>query len=158
MAQRVYALRADVEAAESRLAAMRRELDWYQAGLQIFGDASQDPDVEAPLPVPDQPADTQSERERLQAHAAKRHPDRDAREADQDAQSRDGDRRVARARLATRGINGEHHTRSMMAQMHRQGQIKRIDRGRYRLPPEPKTTEGPLAVYVFSVGGVGRMR
>lgn len=141
MAKRASELRAWVEAAEHQLESKRAELVWYEDGLRLFGDGERDPEVEPPLPgfAGDSANEGRNGSERASKPSLRNAILAIMRE--QPTKSRKVESVIAELRRRDwlpGGENGEHHTRSMMAQMHRKGQLRRVDRGRYRLPPEPK--------------------
>jgi len=135
IAKRIGELRTEVDAVETRLAALRAELAWYEDGKRLFGDAPRDPDAEPPLPGLDpEPSPVNGAkptlREAILTIMAER-PNKTWPVESVIAELRQ------REWLPT-GTHAEHRTRSTLAQMHRKGQAKRMDRGRYRLPPAPK--------------------
>jgi hypothetical protein len=131
---RIGELRGAVDAAEQKLAVLRDELTWYEDAKRLFGVAPPDPAVEPGLA---------SESDHLSANGSKptlrqailtimrEHSNKTWRVDSVISELR-------RREWLPVGPNGEHRTRSVLAQMHRKGQVKRMDRGRYRLPPEPK--------------------
>jgi len=134
MAERASALRTDIEDTERRLESLQSELAWYEDGLRLFGDSPPDPEVESPLPgIDPEPTQTSTNGTKPTLRNAilivmREQPNKTRKVETVISELRQRD-------WLPGGVNGEHHARSMMAQMHRKGQIKRIDRGRYRLPP-----------------------
>lgn len=134
--RRIGELRVEAEAAEDHLANVRAELAWYEDAQRLFGDASPNPDVEPSLPgLGDSPGASPNGSKPTLRQAIltvmREQPNKTWK-----VEAVIGELR--RRDWLPAGAHGEHHTRSMMAQMHRKGQAKRIDRGRYRLPPTPK--------------------
>jgi hypothetical protein len=135
--KRISELSDEIDATTQRLTQLRDELQWYEAAKRLFGDAPPDPAVEPSLPG------LGNEAGAARANGAKP----TLREAILTVM-REEPRKTWKvesviSELRQRewlpgGEHGEHRTRSVLAQMHRKGQAKRIDRGRYRLPPEPK--------------------
>lgn len=135
--KRAGELRAEVALTEGHLAKLKAELAWYEDGIRLFGDAPPDPDVAPSFPElasePDTPSangDKPTLRKAILT-VMREHPNRTWKVESVISELRRRD-------WLPGGANGEHRTRSVLAQMHRKGQAKRIDRGRYRLPPEPK--------------------
>lgn len=137
MTKRIGELRADIDATEKRLAMLRDELAWYEAGRRLFGDTPPDPDVEPSLPGMASGSTSSNENGKKptlrQAILA----------VMREEPNKTWKTETVISELRHRGWlpggpNGEHLTRSMLAQMHRKGQARRIDRGRYRLPPDLK--------------------
>lgn len=131
--KRIGQLRDDVDSTEDQLSKLRAELAWYEEAKQLFGDAPPDPDVEPPLPG------ITEERETPSTNGAKP----TLRQAILKVMSDDARKtwkvETVIAELRERGWmpggeHAEHRTRSVLAQMNRKGEIKRMDRGRYRLP------------------------
>jgi hypothetical protein len=137
MARRIGDLRAEVAATETRLSKLQAELAWYQDGEKLFGDAPPDPDVVPALPgLAGEPPARKTNGDKPTLRLAiltvmREHPTKTWKTESVIAE-------LTRRDWLPNGANAEHHARSMLAQMHRKGQAKRIERGRYRLPPEPK--------------------
>jgi hypothetical protein len=135
IAKRIGELRTEVDAVEIRLAALRAELAWYEDGKRLFGDAPRDPDVERPLPGPDnEPARTNGAKPTLREAILTVMRERPTKTWPVESVIAE----LRQREWLPTGDNAEHRTRSTLAQMHRKGQVKRMDRGRYRLPPESK--------------------
>lgn len=136
IAKRIGELRTEVDAAETRMAALRAELAWYEDAKRLFGDAPRDPEVERPLPG-------LGNEEAARANGAKPTLREAILTVMRERPNKTWPVESVIAELRQRdwlptGTHAEHRTRSTLAQMHRKGQAKRMDRGRYRLPPEPK--------------------
>lgn len=137
IAKRIGELRAEVGASEAHLTMLRAELAWYEDAKRLFGDARPDPAVEPSLPgLASEPATASTNGSKPTL-----------RQAILIVMGEDS-RKTWKVEAVISGLrhhgwlpggdNGEHRTRSVLAQMHRKGEVKRIDRGRYRLPPAPK--------------------
>lgn len=138
--QRIGELRAEVATAEEYLATIRAELAWYEHGEKLFGDAPPNPDVVRSFPGLDsepprangtQPIGTKPTLRVAILTVMRERPGKTWPVESVIAELRQRD-------WLPTGTHAEHRTRSTLAQMHRKGQAKRMDRGRYRLPPEPK--------------------
>jgi hypothetical protein len=135
--ENITRLKKTVSVKEDELNGLQAELEWWEKGQELFGRVPGE--ATDPLPI----ADAESE----------------------DAEhSLNGSRPPLRNRILTilgqeprktwkaeqvidemrerdwmpSGDSAEHHVRSMLAQMHRKGQARRMGRGMYRLPPERK--------------------
>ncbi len=137
--QTIRSLQKEVSETEDHLRRLREELEWYERGQQLFGN-SVEPAVER-LPG------IEEEREPGNDMATREGGKPMLRDAILHVLAQEPRKtwktEVVIEELRTRGWlpggkNAEHHTRSKLAEMHRKGQARRVDRGRYRLPPEPK--------------------
>jgi hypothetical protein len=134
---RIGELRGAVDAEEQKLAMLRDELTWYEEAKRLFGNAPRDPAVEPALPgLASQPGGPIANGDKPTLRQAILTIMREQPNKTWAVESVISELR--RRTWLPSGANGEHRTRSVLAQMHRKEQVKRIQRGRYRLPPERK--------------------
>jgi hypothetical protein len=151
IAENISRLRKHVSAKEDELNSLRTELEWWETGQQLFGDVPAEPSDELPL----EPAESQTAngakpplRNRILLILAQE-PRKTWKTDAVIAEMRERD-------WLPGGEHAEHHVRSMLAQMHRKGQARRMGRGQYRLPPERKETSmAEMAANVAAGVGVG---
>lgn len=134
IAEHITEMRKAVSDAEDRLNRLRTELEWWETGQQLFGDsAPTKPAEQLPLPADDPPPTNgamPSLRKRIQIVLGMEPRKSWKTDAVIDE--------LRRREWLPGGDYAEHHVRSMLGQMHRKGQARRMARGLYRLPPEPK--------------------
>ena len=139
IAERITELRKAVSTAEDQLNRLREELEWWEKGQRLF---VLEPEPQEPLPLNE---DADEESAPTSSNGTK--PTlRGAILAVLGQEPRKTWKTEAIiAELQRRdwmpgGEYADHHVRSMVAQMHRKGQARRMGRGMYRLPPDPKET------------------
>jgi hypothetical protein len=133
IAENINRLRKHVSAKEDELNSVRAELEWWETGQQLFGDVPDEPSDELPLEAADEP-DANGAKPPLRSRILMIL-------AQQPRKTWKTDAVIAEMRerdWLPGGEYAEHHVRSMLAQMHRKGQARRMGRGMYRLPPERK--------------------
>jgi hypothetical protein len=133
IAEKIDALRAKVAATTDELERLRTELDWWETGQRLFGAAETDSASarETAQPAASDAADGKPTLRAAILAVLGQEPRKTWKTEAVIAELR-------RRGWLPKGEYAEHHTRSMLAQMHRKGQARRVDRGQYRLPPEPK--------------------
>jgi hypothetical protein len=133
IAENVAELRKRVAATEAELEQLRTQLDWWETGQRLFGDDTEaEPKAEPASTLPEGSSDggRPSLREAVLTVLSQEPVKTWKTEAViEELRKRD---------WLPNGKYGEHHTRSMLAQMHRKGQARRMGRGLYRLPPSAK--------------------
>lgn len=140
IAANISQLQKQVSATEDTLSRLRTELEWWETGRKLFADELSAPSDELPLEVAETASsngDKPPLRNRILAVLGQE-PRKTWRADAVIAELRQRD-------WLPGGENAEHHVRSMLAQMHRKGQARKMGRGTYRLPPEQKDgTSGTL--------------
>jgi len=141
--QKIRSLGKEVDDAEEYLDRLRQELEWYVRGRRLFGDSVQNPATD-PLPGIAEERETSDDTEIVGGEENGKPTLRDAildvlgQEPRKTWQMEAVIEELRRHDWLPGGKNAEHHTRSKLAEMHRKGLARRMDRGRYRLPPGPK--------------------
>lgn len=140
IAANISQLQKQVSTTEDALSRLRTELEWYETGRQLFANEQPEPSAELPLEEPPEVSDGASSngsrpplRNRILAVLGQ-----------EPRKTWKTDAVIAEMRRRDwlpGGNYAEHHVRSMLAQMHRKGQARRMGRGMYRLPPDRK--DGP---------------
>jgi len=133
--EKVAELRGRVSASEDELNRLRTELEWWETGQRLFGDdeGGVTENGAAPAPAPSRGASSGRRPSLRQAILLiLEEGPRKTWKTDQVIAE------LRRREWFPSGENAEHHVRSMLAHMHRKGQARRMARGAYRLPPEPK--------------------
>jgi hypothetical protein len=133
--QKAVELRERVSAVEDELNRLRTELEWWETGQRLFGDEGgvAENGAAPPDPAPSVKASHGKGPSLRQAILLIL--------GEEPRKTWKTDQVIAELRRREwfpSGDNAEHHTRSMLAHMHRKGQARRMARGAYRLPPEPK--------------------
>ncbi len=128
--QKIAALRGEVAAAAAELERKRAELEWWETGRRLFSETT---DTEDDAGAEDD-ANDKGTKPTLRAAILAILGQKPRKTWKTEAVIAE----LRRRDWLPNGENAEHHTRSMLAQMHRKGQARRMDRGYYRLPPQPK--------------------
>lgn len=130
-------LQKQVNETEDVLSRLREELEWYETGLQLFAD--EDSGVSAELPLVGLSEDSE-----IESSNGSKPPLRNriiTVLGQEPRKTWKTDALIAELRQRDwlpNGEHAEHHVRSMVAQMARKGQARKMARGAYRLPPERK--------------------
>jgi len=125
---KVRELRSLIEAQEEQLDRMREELQWWETGQRLFG-GPPEPTVTHEV---GSNGSKPSLREGITAVLADGPAVWKTEDVIEELQRRD---------WLPNGKNAAHHVRSMLAEMHRKGQARRVTRGRYRLPVTQRKDE-----------------
>ena len=150
IADNISRLRKHVSTTEDELNSLRTELEWWETGQQLFGDVPAEPSGELPLET--------AVEHTTAANGAKPPPLRNRILmvlAQEPRKTWKTDAVIAELRehdWLPAGEYAEHHVRSMLAQMHRKGQARRMARGTYRLPPERKDMAEMAASVAAGIG------
>jgi hypothetical protein len=134
IAEKIAALRAEVAAAADDLARKRAELEWWETGERLFGETANTDvaDDEGGEKTMSAPSNGTKPSLRVAILTVLGQEPRKTWKTDAVIEE------LRRRDWLPNGEYAEHHTRSMLAQMHRKGQARRVERGSYRLPPQPK--------------------
>jgi hypothetical protein len=137
ISQKIVELRARVSSTEDELNRLRTELEWWETGQRLFGEEDGEMAENGATPPESAPS--------AKAPANGKKPTlREAiffvlgQEPRKTWKAEAVIKELRRRDWIPSGENAEHHTRSMLAQMHRKGQARRMSRGAYRLPPDSK--------------------
>ncbi len=135
---KIVTLRNRLSAVEDELDRLRAELEWWETGQRLFGGGT--PPAEAgseadPAGVTASAESPNSEKPTLR-NAIREVLGQEPRKT---WKSEAVIEELQRRGWIPSGDNAAHHVRSMLAQMHRKGQARRMGRGMYRLPPEATT-------------------
>ena len=132
IADHITKMKRAVSEAEDRLNRLQMELEWWETGQKLFGDAPTNVVAE------ELPLDTDAVESSNGTMPSLR--DRIATVLGQEPRKTWKTEKVIeelkRRDWLPGGEYGEHHVRSMLAKMHRRGEARRQGRGMYRLPPE----------------------
>ncbi len=131
---KIATLRNRLSAVEDELDRLRAELEWWETGQRLFGDGT--PPAEAGSDAPETTAafagSLNGEKPTLR-NAIREVLGQEPRKTWKSEAVID---ELQRRGWIPSGDNAAHYVRSMLAQMHRKGQARRMGRGMYRLPPE----------------------
>jgi hypothetical protein len=134
IADNITRLRKEVSTKEDELNSLHAELEWWETGQELFGEVPEEQTDQLPLEKPEENVSTNGAkpplRDRILAVLAlepRKTWKTEALIAEMEERG-----------WMPSGGNAEHQVRSMLSQMHRKGQARRMSRGMYRLPPERK--------------------
>ncbi len=150
---KVDELQDRIDAAEQELERLRVELEWWETGRRLFGEEAEAEEESAQVAEPSPAKPSEEGKGEDGTPAAEDSVDRSTnarptlREAlltilqEQPNKTWPNDDMLAemeRRGWMPSGKNAQQHVRSMLAEMHRKGQARRVGHGRYRAPrPTP---------------------
>jgi hypothetical protein len=135
IADNITRLRKEVSTKEDELNSLQAELEWWETGQELFGEVPEEQTDQLLLENPEENVSTKGGakpplRDRILAVLAlepRKTWKTEALIAEMEERN-----------WMPSGGNAEHQVRSMLSQMHRKGQARRMSRGMYRLPPARK--------------------
>jgi hypothetical protein len=151
ISENINRLRKEASAKEDELNSLRAELEWWETGQQLFGEAPEEPTDRLPLETSEETTATNGAKPSLRTRILlilSQEPRKTWKTEDVIAE-------MGKRDWLPGGEYAEHHVRSMLGQMHRKGQARRMGRGMYRLPPKPKDGMSTAEIAGNVAAGVG---